>query len=506
MPYAKSPVHDLRLRVPQPLNSTWTDIQEATEYSPSCIGYGSDTWVLGNHVSEDCLTINVVRSAGLPDGAKLPVAVWIHGGGWVNGGSSDPRYNLSFMVEQSVRKGMPIIAASMNYRLHAWGFLHSAELAAEGSTNLGYRDQRLALHWLKENIAAFGGNPERLTILGESSGAFSVGSQLIAYGGRDDELFSAAILQSGSPLTFGLKPQTSKTWEPYWAKLLHATNCSGAEPLACLRKIPTKELSAVFNSSFASPPGWGQVVDGDFITASGSTLLKQGKFVKVPILIGTNFDEGTEFAPQGINTMAQFAQYVRSVGVSKQAVRTIEKLYSDDPTVGIPATLKSRPERALAHLGKQYKRVAAFSGDVYQHAGRRFTTMSWSRRHVPVWSYHWNVLVENVSPARGAGHFQEIVFVFDNINGQGYETVISKNPMAGKPAKLVQLADVMSTAWISFIVNRNPVSHAQSLTWPEYRDGRERNLVFDVNVTGLAYSEPDTFRQTQIAYIMDNLY
>ncbi|KAH7232494.1 Alpha/Beta hydrolase protein [Fusarium solani] len=485
MPYAKSPVHDLRLRVPQPLNSAWTDVQEATEYSPSCIGYGSDTWVLGNHVSEDCLTINVVRPAGLPDGAKLLVAVWIHGGGWERHAHHRCEHELS------------------PPRL---GFLHSAELAAEGSTNLGYRDQRLALHWLKENIAAFGGNPERVTILGESSGAFSVGSQLIAYGGRDDELFSAAILQSGSPLTFGLKPQTSKTWEPYWAKLLHATNCSGAEPLACLRKIPTKELSAVFNSSFASPPGWGQVVDGDFITASGSTLLKQGKFVKVPILIGTNFDEGTEFAPQGINTMAQFAQYVRSVGVSKQAVRTIEKLYSDDPTVGIPATLKSRPERALAHLRKQYKRVAAFSGDVYQHAGRRFTTMSWSRRHVPVWSYHWNVLVENVSPARGAGHFQEIVFVFDNINGQGYETVISKSPMAGKPAKLVQLADVMSTAWISFIVNRNPVSHAQSLSWPEYRDGRERNLVFDVNVTGLAYSEADTFRQTQIAYIMDNLY
>ncbi|KAH7226025.1 Alpha/Beta hydrolase protein [Fusarium solani] len=302
---------------------------EATEYSPSCIGYRSDTWVLGNHMSEDYLTINVVRLAGLPDGVKLLVA----------------------------------------------GFLHSAELATEGSINL-----------------------ERVTIWGESSGAFS--------------LFN---------------------------------------PLVCLRKSPIKELSAIFNSSFASPPGWGQVVDGDFITASGSSLLQKGKFVK-----------GTEFAPQGINTTAQFTQYVRSVGVSKQAVRTVERLYSNDPTVGIPSTLKSIPERALARLGKQYKRVAAFSGD------------SWARRHVP-----------NVSPARGAGHFQEVVFVFHN---------------------LVQLADVMSTAWISFIVHRNPVSYAQSLTWPEYRDGRERNVVFDVNVTGLAYSEPDTFRQRQIAYIIDNLY
>ncbi|EXM14738.1 triacylglycerol lipase [Fusarium oxysporum f. sp. vasinfectum 25433] len=476
IPYAKAPVNDLRLRVPQSLNSTWTSIRNATKYSPSCIGYGSDTWVLGNHVSEDCLTINVVRPAGLPEGAKLPVAVWIHGGGWVNGGSSDPRYNLSFIVEQSVRKGMLIIAASMNYRLHAWGFLHSAELAAEGSTNLGYR------------------------------GAFSVGSQLIAYGGRDDKLFSAAILQSGSPLVFGLKPQTASTWEPYWNKLLHTTNCSVAEPVACLRKLPTNELSAVLNSSFASPPSWGQVVDGDFIPASGRALLKKGKFAKVPLLMGTNFDEGTEFASQGINTTSQFAQYVRSVGVAKPAVHSIEKLYSNNPAVGIPGTLKGRPEGHLTYLGRQYKRAAAFSGDVFQHGGRRLTTQSWAKQHIPVWSYHWNVLVENVSPAKGASHFQEVVFTFNNVNGQGYDTVVSNNPLAGKPARLVKLADVMSTAWISFIVNHNPNSYAQSLTWPQYRERSGKNLVFDDNVTGLAYSESDSFSHIQIAYIIDNLY
>ncbi|EWZ33986.1 triacylglycerol lipase [Fusarium oxysporum Fo47] len=393
MPYAKAPVNDLRLRVPQSLNSTWTGIRNTTKYSPSCIGYGSDTWVLGNHVSEDCLSINVVRPAGIPEGTKLPVAVWIHGGGWVNGGSSDPRYNLSFIVEQSVRKGMPIIAANMNYRLHAWGFLHSAELAAEGSTNLGYRDQRLALHWIKENIANFGGDSERVTLWGESAGAFSVGSQLVAYGGQDDKLF-----------------------------------------MACLRKLPTNELSAVLNSTFASPPSWGQVVDGDFIPASGRALLKKGKFAKVPLLMGTNFDEGTEFAPQGINTTSQFVQYVRSVDLAKPAVHSIEKLYSNNPAVGIPGTLKGRPEGHLTYLGRQYKRAAAFSGDVFQHAGRRLTTQSWAKQQIPVWSYHWNVLVENVSPAKGASHFQEVVFTFNNVNGQGYDTVISNNPLAGKPA------------------------------------------------------------------------
>ncbi|EWZ79548.1 triacylglycerol lipase [Fusarium oxysporum f. sp. lycopersici MN25] len=395
MPYAKAPVKDLRLRVPQSLNSTWTGIRNATKYSPSCIGYGSDTWALGNHVSEDCLSINVVRPAGLPEGTKLPVAVWIHSGGWVNGGSSDPRYNLSLIVEQS----------------------------------------------------------------GESAGVFSVGSQLVAYGGRDDKLFSAAILQSGSPLVFGLKPQTASTWEPYWNKLLHTTNCSVAEPVACLRKLPTNELSAVLNSTFASPPSWGQVVDGDFIPASGRALLKKEKFAKVPLLMGTNFDEGTEVAPQGINTTSQFVQYVRSVGLAKPAVHSIEKLYSNNPAVGIPGTLKGRPEGHLTYLGWQYKRAAAFSGDVFQHAGRRLTTQSWAKQQIPVWSYHWNVLVENVSPAKGASHFQEVVFTFNNVNGQGYDTVVSNNPLAGKPAILVKLADVMSTAWISFIINHNPNSY-----------------------------------------------
>ncbi|KAH7110947.1 Alpha/Beta hydrolase protein [Dactylonectria macrodidyma] len=506
MPYAQPPVDGLRLRVPQPLNVTWTVVRNATDYSSSCIGYGSDTWVLGNHVSEDCLTVNVVRPAGLPEEAKLPVAVWIHGGGWVNGGSSDPRYNLSYIVEQSVKKGMPIIAASMNYRLHAWGFLHSAELAAEGSTNLGYRDQRLALYWIKENIAAFGGDPQRVALWGESAGAFAVGSQLIAYGGRDDKLFRAAILQSGSPLVFGLKPQTAKSWQPYWNELLRTTNCSVAEPVACLRRIPTNKLSAVFNSSFASPPGWGQVVDGDFITASGSASLKKGKFVKVPLLTGTNFDEGTEFAPKGINTTSEFAKYVRSAGVPKAAVRKIENLYPDDPAVGIPATLKGKPKGPLAQLGKQYKRAAAFSGDAFQHASRRLTTEAWAKYHVPVWSYHWNVLVRNVSPARGAGHFQEVVFVFNNVQGKGYETAVSKNPLAGKPDKLIKLADVMSTAWVSFIANGDPNSCAQSLKWPQYREKDQRNLVFNVDITGLAYTELDIFRYKEISYIINNLF
>lgn len=111
------------------------------------------------------------------------MAVWIHGGGLYMGGSADRRYNLSFIVENSVNQGTPIVAVSLNYRLAAFGFLSGKEALDAGVTNIGFRDQRLALHWVNENIAAFGGSPDKVTIFGESSGAESVSAQVLAYNG-----------------------------------------------------------------------------------------------------------------------------------------------------------------------------------------------------------------------------------------------------------------------------------------------------------------------------------
>lgn len=170
IPFAQPPVGDLRFRNPRSLNESWPDTRNATEYSPQCIGYGMDTWSQGNYVSEDCLTLNVVRSGDTGASDSLPVLVWIHGGGTVMGGSSDRRYNQSFIVQHATEAGMPIIAVSINYRLSSWGFLWGSLVQDEGGAMNGYRDQRLALHWVQENIAAFGGDPERVTIQGESAG------------------------------------------------------------------------------------------------------------------------------------------------------------------------------------------------------------------------------------------------------------------------------------------------------------------------------------------------
>lgn len=164
IPFAQPPLGDLRLRQPQSINTTWTETRNATSYQPECIGYGSDQWVLGNIVSEDCLSINVIRPAGISPDTRLPVAVWFNPGGWAEGGNLDPRYNTSFIVQQSVEMGKPFIAVMPNYRLSLFGFIYSQEVIDAGITNLGMLDQRLALHWVQENIANFGGDPDKVTI------------------------------------------------------------------------------------------------------------------------------------------------------------------------------------------------------------------------------------------------------------------------------------------------------------------------------------------------------
>ncbi|KAG9251981.1 Alpha/Beta hydrolase protein [Emericellopsis atlantica] len=510
MPYAQPPVNDLRFRVPQSLNTTWEGSRNATEYSRQCIGYGSDNWVLGNYISEDCLTINVIRPAGTAAGDNLPVAFWIHGGGLVMGGGSDPRYNLSFIVDQSVKMEEPIVAVSINYRLHAWGFLYGSEIAEEGGSNIGFRDQRLALHWVQENIAAFGGDPSKVTIWGESAGGFSVGSQLIAYGGRDDGLIKGAVLESGWPVFPSQRGgATVEQREPYYQAVVNQTGCSDAsDTLSCLREVPTADLSAVFNSSLPGPaPAWGNVADGDFFEQAPTKLIQEGKFVPVPVLTGQNHDEGTAFGRQGINTTDQFLAMLTSTGISADTAADIAELYPDIPELGVPNSLVGRPEGDLALLGAQWKRVAAYTGDSAMHAPRRLGVQKFAEKGVPVWSYNFEVYVNGIPPAVGATHFQEVVFVFYNLQADGYTNAVSVNPFTGKGEAFPKLANLMSRMWVSFFNHQDPnYNKVTCLKWPKYSLENPQNLMFDVNATQLAYVEPDTYRQEGISYLLENIF
>ena len=207
---------------------------------------------------------------------------------------------MSFIVNEAAKTDRPFIAVSINYRLGPWGFLYSREIKGTGNTNLGLRDQRLALHWVQENIAAFGGDPRRVTIWGESAGASSVGIHLVAYEGRDDGLFSGAIMQSGSPIPYQSLNETD-FYQPMYMAVVEKAGCDQeADTLQCLRKLKFDEMNAVFNTSMfnGSASSFNPVVDGDLVSKYPSQLLSEGKFVRVPMIIGDNSDEGASFAPR----------------------------------------------------------------------------------------------------------------------------------------------------------------------------------------------------------------
>lgn len=375
------------------LDSTWEGTHEAAAYPPHCVGYGFDQ--VGNEVSEDCLYLNVVRPAGIDSTAELPVAVWIHGGGLRMGGSGDKRYNLTFIVENSVEQGTPIIGVSINYRLSAFGFLAGQQVRDAGLANIGFRDQRLALYWIQENIAAFGGAPEKVVIWGESSGAESVSAQTLAYNGRNDGLFRGVVGESGFGGYIARFPgnlnATGKQQENY-DQLVRRTSCkevadTDTDTLDCLRRLPFAEIDKALSTGNGS---FFPVLDGDFIADYPHNQLRDGHFVRVPVLIGCNSDEGSDMGGhvgpdgKGVNTDDDFrAAIVHKFGLDgstlakSEAASTPEKagklvdelvhLYPNIQAIGIPG-LDKFPAITLGDdlaesVGLQYRRSAAIFGD-----------------------------------------------------------------------------------------------------------------------------------------------
>ncbi|MET0282994.1 MAG: carboxylesterase/lipase family protein [Polyangiales bacterium] len=292
IPYAKPPLGELRWKPPQAAES-WSGTRDATQFGKRCAQVASAT--LQNEASqdEDCLYLNVWAPR---DAEKLPVMFWIHGGGNVNGSASEPVpfvksgvfYDGTKLAERDV------VVVSINYRLGVFGFFDHAALGADGA-NQGLRDQRAALAWVAENAAAFGGDPQNVTIFGESAGSYDVCAHVASPLSRG--AFHKAISQSGGCTTL---QTTAAEAEQQATTFATAVGCTGDAALTCLRGKTVAEL-------LAAPSDFGPNVDGAFMPEQWRALYDRGEIAKVPYILGSNTDEGTLFA-QGV-TIADQASY-----------------------------------------------------------------------------------------------------------------------------------------------------------------------------------------------------
>jgi carboxylesterase type B len=503
VPFAQPPTGSLRWRWPQSLNESFTDIRDATQQGYSCMQYR------GNFsMSEDCLNLNVVRPAGNYS-KPLPVLVWIFGGGLYTGSVADPQYNLSGIVKVSQDMSQPIIAVAMNYRLNMYGFMQTPQLLAEGSSNAGLLDQRMALRWIQENIEAFGGDPDRVVVWGESAGAQSIAYQMFSYGGRDDGLYRAAIMESGGPT--GAQVQNLAYYTSPVENLTRTVGCWNAtDQLACLRDLSQEAL-------FAAQPSqvWNPLIDGDFLTAYPSQQMAAGDFVKVPLLTGENTDEGINFRPvmpkpdTALDLQHAFASW-RSYSLSPPTIRRLLELYPDDPCTAPPyaVTNCSRFETTLDR-GLQWRRGATIGGDLVMISGRRKMCELYSSPIAdsqPVFSYRFNQRLWNRNETEGVQHFDNVAFSFQNISG-----LLGSSPEFDPHAKL---ARKIGEAYVRFVNNLDPnprravegYSHGTNGTngtgslplWPKYDVERPRNMVLNAE---RCYVEDDSYRKEGIAFI-----
>jgi para-nitrobenzyl esterase len=303
IPFAAPPVGELRWRPPQPVKD-WEGVRRADRVGPRAMQrpiFG-DMNFRSDGMSEDCLYLNVWAPAGT-DEARLPVLVYFFGGGFMAGDGSEPRYDGASMA----RKG--VVAVTVNYRLNVFGFLAHPELTKESphhaSGNYGLLDQVAALRWVRRNIAAFGGDPARVTIAGESAGSISVSAQMASPLSKD--LIAGAIGESGS-LMGTLTPVSLAEAEQVGVRFADKL---GAKSLADLRNIPAERLlEATAGAGFGRFP---LTVDGDFLPKNPVDIFAAGEQARVPVLVGWNSEEMNSRAVMGQEkpTRENFAKAVQ---------------------------------------------------------------------------------------------------------------------------------------------------------------------------------------------------
>lgn len=434
IPYAAPPVGALRWRPPQPA-AHWGGTRIATHYGNRCPALASTNGPRSN--TEDCLFINVQRPAGTTASAHLAVYVFIHGGGLVNGSSNQAGGG------KIVRETNALVV-SMNYRLGVFGFLALPSLAHNrGNGNFGFLDQQAALRWVHRNIAMFGGDPHHVTLDGESAGGWSVCAHLVAAGSRG--LFEQAMMHSGSCFSRSLSDTEAAS-----ATVAKAAGCSDpATQLACLRAEPA---SAVLDASTSL--GFGALTSGTPVfPVPVQQAVDAGAFARVPIVIGSNRDEGRTFQAGAIGwTKAQYVAWVNATFGANAA--DVLKHYpwpatSDKFTAaylsgaittdaGLITGIGGCTDLQLTQTFARYTKTWAFEFDARHGPGL-----------VPIPGYVW-----------GAGHAAELAYLFPSFNNG---TPIAPTFNAGQR----QLSREMVQRWGAFTFDGTPNYHGL-VAWPSF--------------------------------------
>ncbi len=439
IPFAAQPVGNLRWKAPQP-PPTWSGIRAATKYGPACPQTPSP-WLpemLGIQkmaTDEACLYLNV-WTPNLRGNAKLPVMVWVHGGGNVEGSAEWPPLGSTL-----AREG--VVVVSLNYRLGVFGFFVYPALAAESphhvSGNYGHLDQVEALRWVKRNISRFGGDPNNVTVFGASSGALDICNLMaspVAAG-----LFQRAIMQSGVCVdsVYPVTRQAESNGE-LLAKDLGIQTAPGS--LAALRALPAEKLllTAAKDDRIDLEP----VVDGWFFPEQPATAFANGKQAKIPVIVGSNNDEVSIFASPIVGgksnrprTVDEYRQWLhREFGPMADKVFAQYPAHSDKDVPGIFRTMDT---------------------DFDFGFGARLLAIEMARIHQPAYLYHFTYVGAGEFASLGAFHSEESMFL-----SKKYWTTWIHRPYDQT------LSNAIIGYWVEFAKTGNPNNSALP-TWPAYQ-------------------------------------
>jgi para-nitrobenzyl esterase len=463
IPYAAPPVGDLRWRPPQPAAS-WSGNRDASKFGDSCPqpNLKNENKGLGLPGNEDCLKLNIFTPQN--PGKDLPVMVWIHGGALQMDGARDPLYTPINLVKNGV------IVVTFDYRLGSLGFFANKELIEEAKAkgepvgNYGTMDQIAVLKWVKRNIAAFGGNPNNVTIFGESAGARSVTWLMVSDAARG--LFHRAIAESAqqSPIRglsekrLGLAPATEIA-DKYMATL-------GAKSLKELRSLPTQKLVLTAAEQKAGEFS-GSMIDGQILKGDPVPLFAAGQQAKVPFMIGTNSWDASLFT------------------FNQPPLDALAKAFKEDPKI-VNQLYSNIPEKCAVS--------ADLMADILFRASTKFLADSMNGV-APGYAYYFDYLTKNIRPVYpGVPHAFEISFVFGSnaFTNQApklpessenrcarIENAIAENKKGGiwpgymypitdkNDPQDIAMSEKMSASWAQFAKTGNPNVEGQA-KWPIY--------------------------------------